>query len=110
MAIEEDEDEEVQFVALQGLTDIVLVHGDMSVTYPEEVTITVKEIVEAINRFVFHSIERLQSAACESLCKLFIFDKIRSIPDISNLFLLFNFLFILSFIDYLILRLKNGLI
>ena len=33
MAVEEDEDEEVQFVALQGLTDIVLVHGDTTTTF-----------------------------------------------------------------------------
>lgn len=90
MMLEEEEDEEVQYAAIRGLTDMVIVYGDMKATASQdsEMGISVKEIVDGLNLYVFHSVERLQCSACEALCKLFLFDKIRSIPDLSNLFLL----------------------
>ena len=91
MMLDEDEDEEVQLAAINGLTDITIVYGDMQAkaNQDEELGVSVKEIVKGLNLYVFHAVERLQCAACEALCRLFLFDKIRSIPDLSNLFLLY---------------------
>lgn len=95
MVLEEDEDLEVQYCAIQGLTDIAIVYGDMqeNASQDSELGVSVKEISESLNPFVFHSNERLQCAACQSFCKLFMFDKIRSVLSLSNLILLYIFVF-----------------
>lgn len=50
--------------------------------------VSLKEILDSLNAYVFHSNERLQWVACEAFCKLFLFDKTRSILSLSNLILL----------------------
>lgn len=91
MMLEEDEDEEVQITAINGLTDITIVYGDMKAAASQdgELGVSVSEIVEGLNLYIFHTVERLQSAACEAFCRLFMFDKVRSIPNLSNLLLLY---------------------
>ena len=92
MVLEEDEDMEVQCCAIEGLTDITIVYGDMkqSPDQDSEMGVSLQEILESLNAYVFHSNERLQWIACEAICKLFLFDKTRSILSLSNLILLYE--------------------
>ena len=91
MVLEEDETPEVQCVAMNGLTDILITHGDLRSSESQEsgLGISIDEFVQGLNLYIFHSNEALQNVACECYCKLFIFDKIRSILCLSNLLLLF---------------------
>ena len=94
MILEEDEDECVQLSAIQGLVDICIAHGDLSLTTSSQdqaFVISLEEVVKGLDHFVFHSNEQLQSAACEGLCRLFFYDKVRSIDHLSNLYLLYPF-------------------
>lgn len=82
---------EVQCVAMNGLTDILITHGELRLSESQEsgLGISIEEFVQGLNLYIFHSNEALQNVACECYCKLFIFDKIRSILCLSNLLLLF---------------------
>lgn len=93
MVLEEDELPEVQCVAMNGLTDILITHGELRLSESQEsgLGISIDEFVQGLNLYIFHSNEALQNVACECYCKLFIFDKIRSILCLSNLLLLFVF-------------------
>lgn len=90
MVLEEDEMPEVQCVAMNGLTDILITHGDLRSSESQEsgLGISIDEFVEGLNLYIFHTNEALQNVSCECYCKLFIFDKIRSILCLSNLLLL----------------------
>ena len=91
MVLEEDEDEEVQLSAIHGLVDICIVYGDFSLnsaSQDQSFLVSIEEIVKALNQFVFHPNEKLQAASCEGLCRLFLYDKVRSIENLSNLYLL----------------------
>lgn len=90
MVLEEDEDVEVKVVATQGLTDILVVYGDMKATASQdsELGVSLNEVIEGLNLYIFHTNEQLQNVTCEALCKLFIFNKIRSINILSSLLLL----------------------
>ena len=93
MILEEDESVDVKIVAMNGLTDIVITHGDLKsqVSQDMELGVSVSEIVEALNIYVFHTNEDLQRVTCECFCRLFMFDKIRSVLFLSNLLLLFAY-------------------
>ncbi|KAM7458890.1 hypothetical protein BLSTO_00355 [Blastocystis sp. subtype 1] len=90
MVLEEDEDVEVKVAATQGLTDILVVYGDMQATASQdsELGVSLNEVIEGLNLYIFHTNEQLQNVTCEALCKLFIFNKIRSINILSSLLLL----------------------
>ena len=91
MVLEEDEDTEVKIAAMQGLTDIMIVYGDMKLmaSQDSELGVSLNEVIEGLNMYIFHTNELLQNNACEALCKLFIFSKSRSINILSSLLLLF---------------------
>ena len=90
MVLEEDEDTAVQIAAIQGLTDILIVYGEMksSLSQDADLGVSLSEVIEGFNMYIFHTNEQLQNTACEALCKLFMFNKIRSVNILSSLLLL----------------------
>ena len=92
MILEEDEDAEVQQVAIQGITDILIVYGDLqrNPLEDDQLGVGIVDVVESLNHYVFHTNEMLQFAGCNAFCRLFVFDKIHSILHLSNLILLYN--------------------
>ena len=107
MILEEDEDSEVQQVAIHGMTDILIVYGDLQRNDLEDdqLGVGVVDVVESLNHYVFHTNETLQFAGCNALCRLFVFDKIHSLLHLSNLILLYKSKHHYHFIDCLILPL-----
>ena len=92
MVLEEEEDSEVQKVAIQGLTDIFITYGDLQrndLDGDDEMGVSMVDLVESLNHYVFHTNEDLQFAACNAFCRLFVFDKIHSLLHLSNLILLY---------------------